>query len=128
MKLFVYGTLKKAYGNNVLLSGAKFIGEAITYKPYVLFNCGFPKAVPFSRDEEKFPMLPVIGEVFEIDGYHLSRCDSLEGHPDWYVRKEVKVYLPHLEQEDTVMIYEMPEWPSHGSLCTIKDNNYVWHR
>lgn len=128
MKLFVYGTLKQQYGNNVLLSGAKLLGEAVTQKPYVLFNCGFPKAVPFTKNEDSHPLLPVHGEVYEINDYHLSRCDSLEGHPDWYIRREIKATLTASGEEETVMIYEMPEWQSHASLCHKQENMYVWYR
>lgn len=132
MKLMVYGTLKLGYGNNALLRGASFLGEAFTEKRYALFNCGFPKAVTFTKDEELFPMLPIMGEVFEINDKHLSACDSLEGHPVWYKRDTIRVLLPALQREEDVMIYEMNEWVNGRPLCnTIDYNNnkyYYWDR
>lgn len=131
MKLMVYGTLKQGYGNNILLRDATLLGTAITLRPFVLFNCGFPKAVPFTQDEVNFPLLPVMGEVYEVNERTLSRCDSLEGHPDWYRRVDVRVSMGDNE-EHTVMIYEMPEW-QRAPLCrtvTTYDPHryYIWER
>lgn len=40
---FVYGTLKKGYGNHGYhLGNAKFLGDFITEPKYTLFNGGFP--------------------------------------------------------------------------------------
>ena len=117
MKLMVYGTLQQGYWNNRLLEGAKFLGPSLTKTPYVLFNCGFPKAVPFSLNEEKCPLLPVMGELYEVDEAHVLRCDRLEGHPDWYIRKKIAVTLDGNDEE--AYIYEMPEWQQGSSLCSI---------
>ena len=127
MKLMVYGTLQSGHGNNRLLYGAEFLGPAITNKPYVLFHCGFPKAVPFSIDPEKYPLLPVIGEVYEVDGSQLARCDMLEGHPSWYRREPIYARLNGAVEE--VHIYEMKEWQERAPLCNIIDNKYYrWAR
>lgn len=121
MKLLVYGTLQQGYWNNRLLEGAKFLGPAITDKKYVLFNCGFPKAVPFSVNEEKYKLLPIKGEVYEVEDHHVSMCDRLEGHPSWYHRSPIKAFI-NGEKTD-VMIYEMPEWQD-TKVCHIVDNMY----
>ena len=123
MKLMVYGTLQQGYWNNRLLQGANFLGKAVTKNKYVLFNCGFPKAVPFSLNEGKYPLLPVIGEVYEINDQHLAMCDRLEGHPNWYIRKKIGVTLEG--EDDEAYIYEMPEWQEHtDGLCHNVDNMY----
>lgn len=125
MKLFVYGTLKRGYGNNRLLEGAKFLGEATTQKHYSLVDCGFPKAVP-SFMSEKIPFLPVRGEVFEVNGEQLSMCDRLEGHPNWYERRNIDVTYDD-GSEDQVMIYEMDH--THESRpSNIYNNIYNWGR
>jgi gamma-glutamylcyclotransferase (GGCT)/AIG2-like uncharacterized protein YtfP len=118
--LFVYGTLKRGYGNNRLLYGAEFIGEGITKKSYHLHNCGFPKAVP------SITGLPVKGEVFRVEPSHITRCDMLEGHPDWYTRREI---IANVNGEDVpVMIYEM-DTPSQSPLCNTNSNEYYyWDR
>ncbi len=125
MKIFVYGTLQRGYGNNRLLTDATFIGSATTEKSYVLFQCGFPKAVPFTKNNTK--LLPVKGEVFEVDKATLHCCDQLEGHPNWYVRTPITVLMDNGETEQ-VEIYEMPEWQDNRDTCTVVNDNYVWSR
>lgn len=123
MKLFVYGTLQRGYGNNRLLAGATFLGPAVSLKPYVLFNCGFPYAVPFTKNEEKFPLLPITGEVYGVDETILRGCDRLEGHPNWYKRTYINVVRD--DEEEEVMIYEMNTWEEYR-LSSISNSVYCW--
>lgn len=124
MKLFVYGTLQRGYWNNTLLRGATLFSEGLTVKPYVLFNCGFPKAVPFVPVDASFeaPLLPVSGELWDVEDHHIERCDRLEGHPNWYIRKEIDVSVSDGRTYKSY-IYEMPEWQDNP-LCNIIDNMY----
>lgn len=122
MKLMVYGTLQRGHWNNRLLEGAQYIGKAITRKPYVLYHCGFPMAVPHSINPERLPLLPIIGEVYEAGIDNVLRCDRLEGHPDWYQRTKIVAEVNGEEHE--VFIYEMPTPPAHQQLCSIVDNMY----
>jgi len=128
-RLFVYGTLKQGYGNNILLCGAKFIGPAISHKKYVLFNCGFPVAVTLS---EEHPMLPIIGEVYEVGEQHIKSCDQLEGHPNWYRRDEIKATILTTGEEVETDIYEMNDWDNSRLKCNIVNNivngAYEWQR
>jgi gamma-glutamylcyclotransferase (GGCT)/AIG2-like uncharacterized protein YtfP len=81
--LFVYGTLKRGYGNNHrLLQNAHFQGEAISVGNYKLLNTG----VPLLNDDEHGA--PVRGELYQVNDVELMRCDQLEGHPHDYERKE----------------------------------------
>jgi gamma-glutamylcyclotransferase (GGCT)/AIG2-like uncharacterized protein YtfP len=77
MRVFVYGTLKQGYGNNRLLSKAKFI----------MFGHGFP--VVFKDDGGH----KIIGEIYDIgdNGKILADLDALEGEGAMYDRKEVSV-------------------------------------
>lgn len=126
MKLMVYGTLKRGWGNNRLLEGAKFLGDAYSCKKYVLVNGGFP--IAYTKEKEGFPLLPIKGEIWEVEGHHVERCDRLEGHPDWYRRNTIQAVVNGGEVE--TFIYEMNETPSRYSLCnTIDYNNnryYYW--
>ena len=134
MKLFVYGTLKSGYGNNYLLRDSTKIGDGITKKGYVLFQCGFPKAVPFHQVPPEivldFDILPVMGEVWEVSEKDLHSIDRLEGHPNWYERKIVTILVNNEETE--AWIYEMPEWQTHTPVCSIQvvggRPGYVWNR
>lgn len=116
MKVFVYGTLKRGYGNNRNLSSSTFISEGRTKDNYALYHCGFPKAVPedWAKGDE---CLPVMGEIWEVGGDDLQRMDRLEGHPEWYVRHERTIILPNGEEEQA-WIYEMPQQIS-SRLCRI---------
>ena len=121
----VYGTLKSGYHNNYLLGGARLVGKAVTLKAYQLFDCGFPMAVP--SDEKAFP---VLGEIYEVSDDAFRRCDSLEGHPDWYIRRIIEAKLVDNEEIVQTYIYEMPRISNHRTqLCDVKDNTYyMWSR
>lgn len=86
-RLFVYGTLKRGHGNNVLLDKATFVGRCIISTHYTLHSLGgFPGLVRTKREQPGI----VGGEVWEVDDLTLRRVDQLEGHPEWYTREEVQ--------------------------------------
>jgi gamma-glutamylaminecyclotransferase len=88
MYVFVYGTLKKGYGNNQrLLRDTKFIDAGVTLMPYDLRDLGpFPVVVNNKRAR-------VLGEVYDCTKQELKRLDQLEGYPRMYGRKKVLVEL-----------------------------------
>lgn len=99
MLVFVYGTLKRGYGNHRLLTTAEFVKEA-TLSGFELFDSGFPVATPAKNGDESF----VRGEVFKIKrSVHLRSLDGLEGEGSMYHREvhttedgtEVSVYVGH---------------------------------
>ena len=71
----VYGTLKRGYSNHTLLHGADFIAD----KPGVGKN--------------------VKVEVYLVDKDTLEALDMLEGHPDWYERKQKNVLCTGLSRD-----------------------------
>jgi gamma-glutamylcyclotransferase (GGCT)/AIG2-like uncharacterized protein YtfP len=99
----VYGTLKKGFGNNRLLEGAKFIKA----REFDIKNCRL-RANP----DSPFPYLyksngqrssPFYGELYEIDEKILADVDRLEGHPVFYKRvflKEFDCYTYIYEEND----------------------------
>lgn len=123
MKLFVYGTLQRGFGNHRRLADAQFISSGTSVKPYVLFNCGFPMAVPFTEAQDTHPLLPITGEVFEVTEKQLNSCDQLEGHPRWYKRDTIQINTDNGIVD--AMIYEMPSW-SNSHLSPIVDGKYNW--
>ena len=85
MKIFVYGTLRRHYNNNILLRDSEFLGYAKTEPKYSLAVSVIPYLI---KGEDS-----VIGEVYEVDDDVLKDLDSLEGHPTVYTRKELKVFF-----------------------------------
>lgn len=75
-KIFVYGTLKKGYGNHRFVEKSKFLNYGVI-KGYKLYHTpyGFP-AIFKSNDEEDF----VVGEVYEVDEDTSKDVDMLEGY------------------------------------------------
>lgn len=73
--LFVYGTLKKGFGNHTLLSTATFVRTAVL-EGFRMKACG--RAFPaIFRSPDKYHR--VYGEIYEVDEPTLRRTDILEG-------------------------------------------------
>lgn len=85
--IFVYGTLKRGWGNNIIIRDQRFIGVAETLEPaYEMYGLGgFPGVVSGNKT--------IKGELFEVDDTAFDRCDRLEGHPNFYKRVEIPVVL-----------------------------------
>jgi len=116
VKVFVYGTLKQGYGNNILLRDQAFLGENVTKFPVFDMTS---EGIPFVHPEgSSF----IKGEMYEIDEACLERVDSLEGHPNWYKREEVEIATG-----DTAYMYMTPS-PGpmyHSYLVEPNERNEV---
>ena len=89
--VFVYGTLKRGFGNSAHLSGGNFRGIAQTVAKYPLFTDIY--AVPYLVDEEGYPGSgQVLGELYFVDERTMEKLDILEGVADGrYVRRQIDV-------------------------------------
>jgi len=124
MKVFVYGTLKKGYGNNRLLSEQTFIGEGYTGGFYDMINSGFPVLVPNDNG------MVVKGEVWEVDTKiedTLDNLDALEGEGVMYDRREVKVKMANSDDWVTCWIYigNPKYWGRRMSDSNVTDARYI---
>lgn len=82
--VFVYGTLKRGFGNHHWLAGCGFEGEA-TVAGLVLHDLGpFPMVIPGNG--------VVRGEAYRLEGEALSRLDRLEGCPRLYDRRPLPLH------------------------------------
>lgn len=121
MKLFVYGTLKSTEYNNTLLKdlGAEFLGSAVTYEKYPLFELNDP--FPYLQDDfcsgEQ-----VIGEVFEVDNKYIDKLDEYEGAPDLYYRDTIVVNLNKRMQE--VVVYFKTDKVDLNKVTFLKEWTY----
>ena len=91
MFVFVYGTLKRGYGNNALLqeNGSIFIKTTIPARPlFDLVDLGhFPGLIP--------GFFYVQGELYNVSEEIIQRLDWLEGHPDFYYRQTIMIQGPN---------------------------------
>lgn len=91
-KVFVYGTLRKGFHNNYLLSTSKMIGNAETIDKYTLVAAG----IPFVNSTKETSTIK--GEVYEVSDNVLATLDRLEGYNEnsnnnWYERKLINVSI-----------------------------------
>jgi len=85
----VYGTLKKGFGNYYsYLRNAKHLGRGLTKDKYPLIVQGLPYLI-----EKKGKGTNVKVDVFKVDNTTMRKLDALEGHPNWYVRKQIPIRL-----------------------------------
>lgn len=89
--LFVYGTLRAGGGNEHLLEGrSEHMGTVRTRDSYTMFtdNLDF---CPYLTDLDLGNLEPtkITGELYRLPYSTLQDIDALEGHPDWYKRREV---------------------------------------
>lgn len=84
--LFVYGTLKKGYYNNSLISHTEFIGSAISVDRFNVSGYSFPCAHP--NEDGKLLM----GEIYNMSESDFIFTDRLEGNGSLYNR-EVRKFV-----------------------------------
>lgn len=84
----VYGTLKKGYGNNYLLSNQKYLGRGKTLSKYPLNTKGLPYLY-----NEKGVGHNVVVDVYQVSDANLKQLDRLEQHPHWYRRELTNIRL-----------------------------------
>jgi len=85
----VYGTLKKGYSNyNHYLTSSKHLGKGETKDKYPLVIQGLPYLI-----EKKGVGHNVEVDVFKVSGGILAQLDRLEGHPNWYRRKQIEIKM-----------------------------------
>ncbi|NPA62821.1 MAG: gamma-glutamylcyclotransferase [Methanococci archaeon] len=116
--VFVYGSLRKGFWNHEpYLKNSKFIGKGRTKEKYAMYA----DIIPYVVENEKISH--IVGEVYEVDEETLKRIDRLEGHPDYYERKKVKIILESGEEIEA-WLYFYPE--PYGIL--VKSGDYKDYR
>lgn len=120
IRVFVYGTLRKAHGNNVLLKDSRYVGSSSVTVPGKLISLGgFPGVVSIPGGPEK----TIFGEVYEVNEDTLNALDWLESHPRFYERHKVKTddgircwlyMLPDAAHYDQYEVIRDPIWNASG--------------
>lgn len=81
-RLFVYGTLKRGFGNNRLLEDSEYIKDATLAEAVMVSLVNFPGVIKGQGE--------VKGEIWEVRQEDWPRLDRLEGHPNFYKREIVE--------------------------------------
>jgi gamma-glutamylcyclotransferase (GGCT)/AIG2-like uncharacterized protein YtfP len=111
--LFVYGTLKRGFAANPMLSGQQFIQEAWTQPLYRLYRCGrYPGLV-----EDAAGGNAIRGEVWQVDEATLARLDAYEDVPHTFRRAPVQ--LADFGPAVAAYFYQ-------GSLAGLRDAGNEW--
>lgn len=112
--VFVYGTLKKGFGNHSLLNGSRFLGEGILEDSTLkLVDLGFCPAIVRVPDTENLCGNGVAGELYFANNKTLLRLDALESNGILYTRERLQVtYYCHeteMTREATAWVYLLLE-------------------
>ena len=89
--VFVYGSLKRGFGNSGLLRNSKFMQDAVTHPSYTMVNLGFFPGVLLKGNT------PITGELYSVTESDMKVLDRLEGYPSFYNR--MRIPLPGLDVE-----------------------------
>ena len=126
MKVFVYGSLKKNFGNHVLLQNSKYLGEGVTLKPqYSMVNLGSFPGVYINGSGY------IRGEAYEIDQPTLVRLDILEGEGNFYSRRKVDIKVGDDIHECYMYVllrnYAYPD-TEHKQILNKNECVYLWKK
>lgn len=128
--VFVYGTLKRGYGNNQrCLAESEFVGTAFSVDAtFTMHHIGFP--IIWEILENGNGGNKVTGEIFCVSPQDMIRCDRLEGHPRMY-KREVR---PFVVTDKNGATYLVMAWvylwqgglPSYANEIKSVDGTLTW--
>jgi gamma-glutamylaminecyclotransferase len=110
----VYGTLKKGGSNHRLLYGQRFVGKGTTRDKYPLVISG----LPYLLDKSAYGHHVEV-EVYKVNNDTFAALDSLEGHPQFYQRKQIPIKL-NSGTIVTAWIYFINKDTSYRSMGSMK--------
>lgn len=107
INVFVYGSLKKGYGNSRLLANSVFVGEDETVSEDFDLRCwgGFPAVYKGGHTSIK-------GELYLVDDSTLKSLDYLEGYPSFYDRERFR-----LRSGTCAWMYFIDSGEREGTVC-----------
>jgi gamma-glutamylcyclotransferase (GGCT)/AIG2-like uncharacterized protein YtfP len=125
--VFVYGSLKRGYGNHYILDrSAKFVARTRTVgRSYYMVSFGpFPAVmkIPSSFKEEFYN---IEGEVYEVDEQTLMSLDALEGNGYLYTREKVGLASGHTAWMYILNGYTDENEPN-GRVKVTRNHSQVW--
>ena len=119
-KLFVYGTLKRGFGNSILLRNSEFVGCATTKDFFDVYDCGFPCAYP-NQDGKR-----IYGEIYELTEQDFVFTDRLESNGFLYQREVREFDCYNLNENCLAWIYLIINPYSVGRLYETNSDVINW--
>lgn len=98
----VYGTLKQGRGNHSLLQHVEKHSDAWLVAGHRLYESGIPFVVEDDSGDYEIKL-----EIYKVDDKTLQNLDWLEGHPEFYERKQKEITLDDGSTE-TAWVYIHP--------------------
>lgn len=115
MLVFVYGTLKKGYGNHGVLKGATYIQKYKTLHQHKMLDLGaFPGVVHMGGDTA------ITGEIYKITEEISARLDQLEGYPTFYDKVNIST------TDTELMMYVLSKQFLEARTTTLKELPGEW--
>lgn len=115
--VFVYGSLKKGYGNHPILGNSECLGGAVTKLQFQMHSFGgFPALVKGDKSYQ--------GEVYLVDEATMVRLDRLEGYPHFYTRQQYEVYMPDSNTEVDAWIYTLANEDEAKALPIVERSSW----
>ena len=115
-KLFVYGTLKRGYGNHYIIKKSKFLGDFISVDKFDMSGYGFPEIYP-NKDGKR-----IKGEIYDLCDQDFVFTDSLEGNGSFY-RREIRDFTNNKETIKAWIYIIL----SPGSPIEVEDEVIDWN-
>lgn len=122
--VWVYGTLKRSFFNHAAtnLASAVTLGTARTVERYPLLTLS-PFRIPFLLDAPDVGQ-HVDGELYAVGPELLAELDALEGHPHWYVRREIAVDMVDSGERKLSQAYLLPRTLFRPELLELPEEEY----
>lgn len=127
VRVGVYGSLRKGFGNHGRLRGAEFIGTTQTTQPFAMYSLG---GFPFVQLHGA-QVGPITVEIYDCNDDTMRSLDMLEGyrgpnHSNFYDRTEVETGLGnaliyHIEGREGQSPVDSGDWKEY---CDKRGNRW----
>ena len=119
--VFVYGSLKIGFHNDMLLSSAEYLGDSITMDKYLMESYG---RVPILHKDAHHH---ICGEIYAVNDDELERLDILEGNGTHYKRELIYLYDGELVWCYFLMEHHrFDELIDDGHRIVVKNEKATW--
>lgn len=126
--VFVYGSLKRGFGNHSYLDGQEFLGDAKSVDDnFVMVSLG---AFPAVLKDIPSDNLAISGEIYKVNEETLYYLDMLEGNGSLYKREKRQFILDNGKKMEAWIYLMSPRTVlSLGRKlrkADVKNDSYVW--